>query len=89
MKFTPKEKCQIRGREMGNFRRDKTSQLIYENIESWDFELNGKITGEKVAKISEKSLTTIKRYWSEFKDYVKDLNTSNKQDLKLPDKSSQ
>lgn len=89
MKFTPKEKCQIRGREMGNFRSNKTRQLIYDTIESWDFEANGKITAEKVANISKKSLTTIKRYWSEFKDYVKDLNTSNKHDFKPPDKPSQ
>nr|WP_314834550.1 hypothetical protein [uncultured Flavobacterium sp.] len=82
-KFSREEKRQITGREMGNIRSDKTSQLIYDTIESWDFEANGKITGEKVAELSKKSLTTIKRYWSKFKDYVKDLNTSNKHDLKL------
>lgn len=84
MKFSREEKRQITGREIGNIRRNKTEIKIYQTIENWDFEANGKITREKVAKISEKSLTTIKRYWSEFKDYVKDLNTSNKHDFQFP-----
>ena len=85
MKFTPKEKCQIRGREMGNFRSNKTRQLIYDTIESWDFELNGKITQKKVAEKVVRGEGTIKKYWSEFKDYVRDLNT----DYSLCDKRSQ
>jgi hypothetical protein len=88
IKFARVEKRKITAREIGNIRRNKTEIKIYQTIENWDFEANGKITRVKVAKISEKSLTTIKRYWSEFKDYVKDLNTSNKHDFKLPDKSS-
>lgn len=88
IKFSSEEKRQITGREIGKIRSDKTSQLIYDSIESWDFEANGKITGEKVANLSDKSLTTIKRYWSKFKDYVKDLNTSNKHLYSTKDKPS-
>lgn len=85
MKFTRKEKCQIIGREMGNFRRDKTSLLIYQAIEDWDFEANGKITQKKVAEKVVRAEGTIKKYWSEFKDYARDLNT----DYSLCDKPSQ
>ena len=88
MKISRQEIYKIVGSEMGKIRRNKTETKIYQIIESWDFEANGKITGEKVAKISKNSLTTIKRYWSDFKDYVKDLNTSNKHDFKLQDKPS-
>lgn len=75
MNFTKEERRQITGREIGNFRKVKTSLLINQTIEDWDFEANGKITREKVAEKSGKSLGTIKRYWVNFKDFVRVLNT--------------
>ena len=85
MNFTKEERRQITGREIGNFRKVKTSLLINQTIEDWDFEANGKITREKVAEKSGKSLGTIKRYWVNFKDFVRVLNT----DYNLREKSSQ
>jgi hypothetical protein len=85
MNFTKEERRQITGREIGNFRKVKTSLLINQTIEDWDFEANGKITREKVAEKSGKSLGTIKRYWVNFKDFVRVLNT----DYNLRDKPSQ
>lgn len=87
-KISRKEKYEITGRENGKVRKDKTSLLIYQTIESWDFEADGKIIQRKVAKKAVVSINTIKRYWEAFEDYVKDLNTSNKHDFKLPDKPS-
>ncbi|MFH6947309.1 hypothetical protein ACHRV6_02355 [Flavobacterium sp. FlaQc-51] len=76
MKLTRTEKYEITGREIGQVRKDKTSLLIYKTIENWDFEANGKIIQKKVALKTNQSITTIKRYWHKFKDYVCDLNTS-------------
>lgn len=74
--FTKKEKQQISGREVGKTRRDAKSSKIYEFLENWDFEKNGKITQKKVAVVANIPLSTIKKpyYWSQFKDYVKELN---------------
>lgn len=76
MKFTRMEKYEITGRENGKVRKDRTILLIYKTIENWDFEANGKIIQKKVALKANQSITTIKRYWYEFKDHVGDLNTS-------------
>jgi hypothetical protein len=76
--FSKKEKQQISGREVGKHRRDAKSLKIYEVIENWDFEKNGKITQKKVSKVSNIPLSTIKKpyYWKQFKDYVGELNAS-------------
>lgn len=73
LEFTKQEKQQITGREVGKVRKDATQKKIYETLESWDFEKNGKITQKKVALIAEFSIATIKRYWHEFANYIKDL----------------
>lgn len=75
-KFTKKEKQQISGREVGKTRRDAKSLKIYEILENWDFEKNGKITQKKVSAISNIPLSTIKKpyYWNQFKNYVRELN---------------
>ena len=76
IEFTKKEKQEITGREVGQVTKDATQTKIYETLENWNFEINGKITQSKVEKISEFSIATIKRYWKHFKDYAKDLNST-------------
>ncbi|PWB24666.1 BT4734/BF3469 family protein [Flavobacterium sp. HTF] len=77
LKMDKKEKQKIVCQEISKLRRDKTSQEIYEVLENWDFEKEGKITQKKVANQTNKSTVTIKRYWSNFKDYTGDLNKEN------------
>jgi hypothetical protein len=78
IEFTKKEKQQIIGREVGKSRKEAKSLKIYKILEGWDFGKNGKITQQKVSEISNIPLQTIKKpyYWSQFKDYAKDLNSS-------------
>lgn len=76
MNFTREERFKIIGGELGKVRRTKKSLLIYQTIENWDFEVDGKIIQKKVAKKANQSIATIKRYWHEFKNYVEDLNNS-------------
>lgn len=62
--------------ESGKIKTLKRQTAIYNILEVWDFATYGKITQEKVSDILNCHLTTIKRHWSVFKDYVSDLNAS-------------
>jgi hypothetical protein len=77
--ITKLQKQKIVGQIMGQMKREKTSQEIYDVIENWNFNLDGKITQQGIAEKSEKGIATIKRYWSEFKDYVKMQNKAIKE----------
>jgi hypothetical protein len=59
---------------IGELRTLKTKQEIYNCIEDWDFDKLGKITQEKVSKETGKGIRTIQKHWSDYKDYVKELN---------------
>ena len=73
-KLTAKEKIQKTNQIMGTHKTEQTKKEIYTIIENWDFETEGKITQQGVAEKSGKVIRTIKRYWPEFKEYVKTLN---------------
>lgn len=68
------EKREIINKEIGIIKKDKTLQEIYHIIESWDFNTNGKITQLKISNQSGKSIRLIKKYWNQYKQYVKELN---------------
>lgn len=74
IKLTKEEKQKIVAGEVGKIRTEKTKKQIYDVLENWDFENNGAINQNKVADVSGKAIATIKRNWSDFKDYVKELN---------------
>ena len=76
LEFTKQEKQQIVRQEVGKVRKDAKSLKIYETLESWNFDKYGKITQLKVSQTSNIPLITLKRYWEQFKNYVKDLNSS-------------
>ena len=59
---------------IGGLKSNRTMNSIYSLLEYWDFDMNGKITQKKVAIELGIATVTIKRYWSEFKTYVKELN---------------
>ncbi|MHA3786851.1 BT4734/BF3469 family protein [Flavobacterium hauense] len=70
MKLTRKEKMDIVNRELGQIQRSKTRQKIYKALEAWNFIIDGEITQKSIAEKTGMSLSTIKRYWSEFRSYI-------------------
>lgn len=85
-KLTVKEKQKTTAVLMGKIKTNKTQQAINDCIENWNFETDGKITQENIAIKINKSLATIKRNWSPFKELVSELNNSYKEDLVIKDK---
>jgi hypothetical protein len=61
-------------KENARLKVDKTKKCIYNIIEDWNYKAHKKITQGKVADVSGISIRTVKRYWSEFKVYVTELN---------------
>ena len=70
------EKREFVNAQIGEWRKDKTKQKIYEAIENWNRLLQGKITAKSVKDATGLSLRTVKTYWAEFKSYVSELNKS-------------
>ncbi|GAB1857344.1 hypothetical protein MHTCC0001_21800 [Flavobacteriaceae bacterium MHTCC 0001] len=83
IKLSHREKMNIINPYNGKLKSEKTKQRIYGTIENWDFSLSGKITQIKIAELSGMSKRTVKRYWNEFKKYVKELNETNKKVSKI------
>ncbi|MEN9908924.1 MAG: hypothetical protein RLZZ540_2073 [Bacteroidota bacterium] len=77
-KITKEEKQKTTAVLMGKIKTDKTQKSINETIENWNFQCDGKITQEKITEKLNKSLSTIKRNWSPFKELVTELNNSSK-----------
>lgn len=73
-KVSFKEKMKIVNRELGSIKSERTTERIYECIEEWDYDSLDKITQRKVALVIGVHVSTVKRYWSNFKSYVKELN---------------
>ena len=73
-KLNHKEKMKIIGRESSLTTKKKNREMIKVIIEDWDFQVEGKITQVKVAKIWGRSSSTVKRYWHNFKEHIGDLN---------------
>jgi hypothetical protein len=78
MKLPFKEKMSIVNKELGAMKSEKTKETIYVLIEDWGFEVEGKITQKKAARITGFSVSTIKRHWHHFKPYVWELNNDYK-----------
>lgn len=76
IQITIKEKMQLVNEIMGKRKVQLTKEIIYLALENWNFDQNGKITQKKVVQLTGKCITTIKRYWKEFKHFVKELNNN-------------
>ncbi len=85
-KITKEEKQKTTAVLMGKIKTDKTQKSINDTIEDWNFQSDGKITQEKITEKLNKSLSTIKRNWSPFKELVSELNNSSKAELMIKDK---
>ena len=73
IKFTRKEKMEIVNRELGEIKRSETRQKIYNALEEWNFIIDREITQRSLTKKTGLSLSTIKRYWNEFRTYIEFL----------------
>jgi hypothetical protein len=78
IKMPHAEKMKIVNKELAEIKNNKTRIQIYEIIEDWDFGGEGKITQDKVSKVTGLSLSTIKRHWKHFKTFVTELNEEYK-----------
>lgn len=67
-------KKDIRVREMGGVRRKPANIKIFDCIEDWDFELDGKINFEKIATKTQLGIATVKRRSKEIKQIIQKLN---------------
>lgn len=76
--LTFNDKMNIVNKKNAQLKVDATKQKIYDVIENWNFKTNKKITQNKVSELSNISIRTIKRYWSDFKEYVIELNNEYK-----------
>lgn len=84
IKMTHAEKMKIVNKELAEIKNNKTRTQIYEIVEDWDFDVQGKITQNKVSMISGLSLSTIKRHWKHFKTYAMELNEEYKTKTNKP-----
>jgi len=71
------EKTQLIGAAMAAMYADKGSNRLYEIIEDWNFEFNGKLSIRNVAVNSNMNIKTVAKYWNQVQDFVKDLNQAN------------
>jgi len=71
------KKAIVRG-EIAKYKTDKSKEKLYQIIETWDFELFGKITQSGIVKSNKISRKTVQKYWTEFRKYVFELNRNYK-----------
>jgi len=58
-----------------------TQEKISEYINNWDFKVNGKISQSKLSSVSGVNIKTIEKHYSNFKQYISELNQRYKQNL--------
>lgn len=73
-KLTRDEKLEICRTEVALKKANDSQQKLYNLMECWNFEQQGKITQRKVYQNFPISKKTVEKYWNRFKDYVELLN---------------
>lgn len=61
--------------------KKNTQKKISEYINNWDFKVNGKISQSKLSSVSGVNIKTIEKHYSNFKQYISELNQQYKQNL--------
>lgn len=72
--LTREDKLDICRSEVAQKRASDSKQKLYNLLEGWNFDEHGKITQRKIYENFPISKKTVEKYWTEFKDYVADLN---------------
>jgi hypothetical protein len=67
-------KKSVRSKASGETKKQETFSKILETLNSWDFNLHGKITLLKVSKLSGLSYKTVKRKSKELKEIIASIN---------------
>lgn len=78
LKLKKDEKMEIVYHEMRIKKKSESTQKIYDIIETWNFDLLGKISGRNIAKNFPISKKTVEKYYPEFKEHIQKLNLKNK-----------
>jgi hypothetical protein len=73
-KLSREEKLDICRTEIALKKTEDSKQKLYDIIEQWDFKELGKITQRKIYQSFPITKKTVEKYWSEFKEYVNELN---------------
>ncbi|WP_299363467.1 BT4734/BF3469 family protein [Winogradskyella sp.] len=74
--LTSLEKKTITNRLMGQLKQKKTIEEINDCIHNWNVNELGKITQKKLAKVSEKNIKTIEKYYKNFHELILKKNQS-------------
>ena len=80
--LTARQRQSIGAKEGNRLRGRRTYQKIEDCIYNWDVVTYGNITAEKVRDLTGASLATVKRYYPDFKNYVKSVNSAWKSQSK-------
>ncbi|KFF75995.1 hypothetical protein HX13_01165 [Chryseobacterium sp. P1-3] len=73
-KLNKKQKSFITNGIVGEIRKEKSKQKIRDSLDNWDFECLGKITQQKLVKVSGLCKNTIESYGKEFRERIKQMN---------------
>ena len=66
------------GQNKNDITKDKNRDKIYDTLEIWAFNKNGKVTIRKVAELTDMSKKTIEKHWNSFKMKAHSINIENK-----------
>ena len=77
LKWSKEEYSIVIGREMKNMYQIKSTNKLQDIIDNWDFN-NGLISQRNICKFGKMSLVTIKKYYSQYKDQIEDMNKNYK-----------
>lgn len=80
--LTKVEKQNLRGERQRIHYNDLYTRKIYDCIEDWSFEHNGKITINSVKSSLGLNVKTVKKRWKNVKNYVAGRNEENKLEIK-------
>ncbi|SDJ94949.1 hypothetical protein SAMN04487898_105129 [Pedobacter sp. ok626] len=86
--LTKDEKHKVRCERQSIYYSDVSTGKIYNIIEDWNFEFNGKITIATVTDISKLDAETklnkktVEKRWGKIKEYIKSLNEASKDEIK-------
>lgn len=71
--LTTTEKRQLNAIQMGKDKVDKTKQELLTVMKNWDIKQYGKMTIDKIKKVTGKNKKTVQKYYTDLKKYLKEM----------------